>query len=167
MFLKKTVPALVLGLALVGGCEALTGDRDNNNDDTNPPRHDRISTRDRGGNDGTVMKYPADFDYGIPTGAHLAREIDQDGSLNYKAPHDGKLYLFDADSKRVVWSGSVRDNDRFSIDTRDNRASLNNDQNLIRNNRDLNPDHRYRLYFVQDSVDNTNRNTDRSSDRVQ
>ena len=161
MFVKKAFPALILGLALTAGCDSLTGDRDNNTDDTLPPRHDRISTRDRGGNDGSVMKYPADFDAGIPSGARLAREIDQDGSLSYKAAHDGKVYLFDADTKRVIWSGSVRDNDRVAIDTRDNRVSLNDDKNVLSNNRDLNPDHRYRLYFVQDS------NTDRSSDRVQ
>ena len=167
MFVKKAFPALILGLALTAGCESLTGDRDNNNDDTLPPRHDRISTRDRGGYQGDVMKYPADFDNGIPTGAHLAREIDQDGSLNYKAAHDGKLYLFDVDTKRVIWSGSVRDNDHLSIDSRDNRVTLNNDQNVLRNNRDLNPDHRYRLYFMQDSFNDSNRNIDRSSDRVQ
>src|SRR5215510_3708881 len=125
MLLKKTFSALLLGLALAAGCASLTGDRDNNNDDTAPPRHDKISKRDSGGDTGTVMKYPADFDYGIPSGAHLAREIDQDGSVTYKAPHDAKLYLFDADAKRVVCSGSIRDGERFSLNTRDNRASIN------------------------------------------
>lgn len=162
MFLKKTVPALVVGLALVAGCEALTGDRDNNNDDTLPPRHDRIGTRDRGGNDGTVMKYPADFDNGIPSDAHLAREIDQDGSVSYKAPHDAKLYLYDVDSRRVVWSGSVRDGERFNLDARDNRVTIN-DQSVSNNSRDLNRDHRYRLYTVQnyrDNIDSSSRSRD-------
>ena len=168
MFVKKTVPALILGFALVAGCESLTGDRDNNNDDTLPPRHDRISTRDRGGYEGDVMKYPADFDYGIPSGAHLAREVDQDGSVTYKAPHDAKLYLFDADSRRVVWSGSIRDGERFAFDSRDNRATVN-DQSILNNNRDLNPDHRYRLYAVRnstsDSLDSSSRSRDTSADR--
>src|SRR4051812_21235651 len=108
MDLKKTLPTLALGLALVAGCDAmgLGGDNQNNNDDTLPRRHEPIG-RDRGGNDGTVMKYPADFDNGIPTGAHLAREIDTNGGVSYKAPHDGKVYLYDVDSRRVAWSGSL------------------------------------------------------------
>ena len=48
---------------------------------------------------------------------------------------------------------------------RDGRASIN-DQSVL-NNRDINPDHRYRLYFVQDSFNDTNSTNDRSSDRVQ
>jgi hypothetical protein len=166
MFLKRTLPALLLGLALTTvGCESLGlgGDRDNNNDDTLPPRHDKISTRDRGGYDGTVMKYPADFDHGIPTGARLAREIDTNGGVNYKAAHDGKLYLYDVDTKRVMWSGNIRDGERFSIDSRDGRASVENQSVL---NRDINPDHQYRLYFVEaarDSV-NSSSSSDRSND---
>src|SRR6476646_11045920 len=108
VMIKKGLPILLLGLALTAGCDSLGlgGDRDHNNDDTLPPRHDKISTRDRGGNDGTVMKYPSDFDNGIPVGAHLAREIDTNGGVSYKAAHDGKLYVYDVDNRRVVWSGN-------------------------------------------------------------
>jgi hypothetical protein len=166
MLLKRTLPALLLGLALAtAGCESLGlgGDRDNNNDDTLPPRHDKISTRDRGDYDGTTMKYPADFDNGIPTGARLAREIDTNGGVGYKAAHDGKLYLYDVDSKRVTWSGSVRDGERFNIDSHDGRATVNNQSVL---DRDLNPDHRYRLYFVEASRDTSNSSSSsRSNDR--
>src|SRR5436305_9683599 len=146
MLLKKSIPALLLGLALVAGCDALGLGGDNSNDTS----HDRISkdrttrTRDRGENDGTVMKYPSDFDNGIPSGAHLAREIDTNGTVSYKAAHDGKLYVYDVDSRRVVWSGAIRDGERFTLDSRDNRASINGQSVL---NRNLNPDHQYRLYF--------------------
>jgi hypothetical protein len=167
MFLKRTLPALLLGLTLTAGCETLGlgGDDNKDKDSDRTTRDDRIShdhgtARDRGSYDGTVMKYPADFDHGIPTGAHLAREIDTNGGVSYKAAHDGKLYLYDVDSKRVMWSGTIRDGERFSMDSRDGRASVGNQSVL---NRDLNPDHQYRLYFVEGSRDSVNSSS--SSDR--
>jgi hypothetical protein len=171
MLFKKTLPALLLGLTLTAGCETLgLGGDDNKDSSDRTTRDDRIShdrgtARDRGGYDGTVMKYPADFDHGIPTGARLAREVDTDGSVIYKAAHDGKLYIYDVDAKRVIWSGFMRDGERLSMDTRDGRATIDGQSVL---NRDLNPDHRYRLYFVpgtRDSFDSSDRSSDRLNDR--
>jgi hypothetical protein len=153
MLLKKSIPALLLGLALVAGCDTLGLGGDNSNDTS----HDRIGhkdnthVRDRGENDGTLMKYPSDFDNGIPTGAHLAREVDVNGGVSYKAAHNGKLYVYDVDNRRVAWSGAIHDGERFTIDSHNGRATLNND--TIRDN--INPDHQYRIYFLEDS-----RNTD-------
>src|SRR4051794_19416571 len=171
--LKKTLPALLLGLTLTTGCETLGLGGDNNKDKDPPPRDARIGqndpNRDRGGYNGTEMKYPTDFDHGVPTDARLIREVDTNGSITYKTPHDGKIYVYDADSRRVVWSGSMRDGERFRMDTRDGRASIEN-QNIM-NTRDLNPDHQYHLYFVRgdrDSVNSSDRSVplnDRSSDR--
>ncbi len=152
MLLKKSIPALLLGLALVAGCDTLGLGGDNNKDKTSS-KDDRISrdrttrTRDRGDNDGTLMKYPSDFDNGVPSGAKLAREIDTNGSVSYKAAHDGKLYVYDVDSRRVAWSGNIRDGERFTIDSQNGRATLNG-ENV--QNRDINPDHQYRLYFLED-----------------
>ena len=177
---KKTLPALLLDLTLTAGCESLGlgGDNQNNTDDTIPRSRDRISkdrndpNRDRGGYDGSEMKYPADFDHGIPSDARLIREVDTNGSISYKAPHEGKLYVYDADSRRVTWSGTVRDGERFRLDSNNGRASID-DQSIMKD-RDLNPDHHYHLYFVRgarDSVDNSSSNdrnvplNDRSSDR--
>lgn len=167
---KKALPALLLGLALTAGCESLGlgGDTENNNDGSVPPRRDRVSQkdRDRGGYDGTAMKYPADFDHGIPSGAHLAREIDTNGSVSYKAPHEAKLYMYDVDARRVIWSGVVRDGERFRFDSRDGKASVG-DQSIM-NNRDLNPDHQYRLYTVDNrdsSLDSSSPSSDRLNDR--
>jgi len=167
MFLKRTLPALLLGLTLTAGCETLglggDDDKDSSDKTTRDDRisHDRGTARDRGGYDGAVMKYPADFDHGIPTGARLAREIDTNGGVSYKAAHDGKLYLYDVDARRVMWSGFIRDGERFSIDSRDGRASVENQSVL---NRDLSPDHQYRLYFVEGSRDSVNSSSS-SSDR--
>ena len=168
MSLKRTLPALLLGLTLTAGCETLGlgGDDNKDKDSDRTTRDDRIShdrgtARDRGGYDGTVMKYPADFDNGIPTGARLAREIDTNSGVNYKAAHDGKLYLYDVDTKHVTWSGTIRDGERVSIDSREGRASVENQSVL---NRNLNPDHQYRLYFVEGSRDSVNSSSS-SSDR--
>ena len=166
MLLKRTIPALLLGLALVAGCDALGLGGDNkDNSSTKDDRisHDRTTarTRDRGGYDGSAMKYPADFDNGIPSGARLVREVDTNSGVSYKTPHDGKLYVYDVDSKRVLWSGTMRDGERFTIDSQNGRATIDG-QSVI--NRDLNPDHRYHLYFVEgarDTLDSSSRGSDR------
>jgi len=174
MLIKRTIPALLLGLALVAGCDTLGlgGDNKDNKDDSST-RDDRISrdrtttrNRDRGGYDGSAMKYPADFDNGIPSGAGLVREVDTNGGVSFKTPHDGKLYVYDVDAKRVIWSGFMRDGERFQIDSNSGRANIDG-QSVI--NRDLNPDHRYRLYFLtgpRDTLDSSSRSSDRlNSDR--
>jgi len=160
MLVNKSIPALLLGLALVAGCDTLgLGGNNDNSKDKTTSKDDRISrdkntrTRDRGDYDGTIMKYPSDFDNGIPTGAKLVREIDTNGGVSYKAAHDGKLYVYDVDSKRVLWSGNIRDNERFTIDSQNGRATLNGESV---SNRDLNPDHQYRLYFIEDLRANDN-----------
>jgi len=163
--LKKTLSTLLLGLTLTAGCEALglggdnkdSSDKTTNGDDR--ISHDRGTARDNRG--GFEMKYPADFDHGIPSGARLVREVDSRGGVSYKTPHDGRLYVYDVDSRRVVWSGTMRDGERFTIDSQNGRASIEG-QSVI--NRDLSPDHQYRLYFVEgarDSVDTSNRSNDR------
>jgi len=163
--LSRTLPALLLGLTLTAGCESLGLGGDSNNTDEPKLKNDRIGhdrndpNSDRGGYDGSVMKYPADFDHGIPTDARLTREIDTNGSVSYKAAHDGKLYIYDVDSKRVVWSGALHDGERFRIDPSSGKASIN-DQNLMNNSRDLNPDHQYRLYMVRSEVDSSSTRSD-------
>ena len=166
MLLKRAFPALLFGLAIVAGCETLGLGGDNK--DNTSSRNDRISrdrttarNRDRGGYDGSAMKYPADFDNGIPSGARLVREVDTNGGVSFKTPHDGKLYVYDVDAKRVIWSGFMRDGERFQIDSNSGRASIDG-QSVT--NRDLNPDHRYRIYFVEgarDTLDSSSRSSDR------
>jgi hypothetical protein len=166
---KKTFPALVLGLGLVAGCESLGlgGDDSKDSSSDKTTRDDRISRdsdtahRDRGGFE---MKYPADFDHGVPSGARLVREANG-SDVQYKTPHDGKLYVYDVDSKRVTWSGFMRDGERFTMDSRNGRARVEN-QDIM--NKDLNPDHQYRMYFVEgsrDSLDSSSSSRDRYDDR--
>src|SRR2546426_11913451 len=101
MLIKRTVPALLFGLIHVAGCDTLGlgGDNKDSSDKTKT-RDDRIS-HDRGtarNRDRTIneMKYPADFDNGVPSGARLVREANG-RDVQYKTPHDGKLYVYDVD----------------------------------------------------------------------
>jgi hypothetical protein len=82
---------------------------------------------------------------GIPERAHLLREGDG-RDLNFRAAHDGTVYVYDADDQRVVYSGDVRDGERFYLDSQKRRVYVN-DQEV--SDRDLARDHRYQVYFEQ------------------
>jgi hypothetical protein len=64
---------------------------------------------------------------GVPRDAGLVRtESDANGTvLSYRAPHPGRLYVFDRRSQRVIWSGNLRDGDAFSYSVVDNRGAIN------------------------------------------
>jgi len=146
MSFKKTFPALILGLSLVAGCESLGLGGNDDNKDSGSTRDDRIS-RDRRDRPGYEMKYPADYDNGVPNGARLVREVNADGHVTFTAPHSGRLYVYDVDDRRVAWDGDIRDGDAVRFDSRDNRGSVNNRDINMR----LDRDHRYRLYVMEDS----------------
>jgi hypothetical protein len=78
----------------------------------------------------------------IPTSASRVDE-GNGPRLTYSPRRDGTLYVYDADDDRVVYSGGVRADDRFSLDPAD-RATVNGRTVLGTN---LNPNHRYRIYF--------------------
>jgi hypothetical protein len=152
MMLKKTLPILLLGFAMTAGCETLGlgGDEDTTSSDDRVSRDDRISREgDPSGRNrpGFEMRYPGDFDNGVPTGARLVREADGE-RVRYKTPHDGRLYIYDVDDRRVAHQEEMRDGDQFIFDARDERATMN-DRNV---NARINRDHRYRLYFVEDNA---------------
>ncbi len=170
---KKTLPILILGLAMTTGCETLGlgGDEDTSDDDRvsrddRTSRDDRISRDDDPagrGRGGFEMKYPSDYDNGIPTGARLVREDNGRDRITHKPAHDGRLYLYDVDDRRVVDQFEMRDGDNFVMDVRDERAMVN-DRSI---NARINRDHRYRLYFVESGGAglNRDRNLDRDLDR--
>jgi hypothetical protein len=78
----------------------------------------------------------------IPTSASRVDE-GNGPRLTYSPRRDGTLYVYDADDDRLVYSGGVRADDRFSLDPAD-RATVNGRTVLGTN---LNPNHRYRIYF--------------------
>jgi hypothetical protein len=144
-----------LSLGFVAGCETLGVDGDNDYDRDTYRYERRDVEYDYGGrqNDGWVArKYPnrndrydydrgnerlgiddargpsgAAHDAGIPRDAGLVRtESDANGTvLSYRAPHPGRLYVYDRRSQRVIWSGALRDGDAFSYSVVDNRGAVN------------------------------------------
>lgn len=83
--------------------------------------NERLGVDDqRGPNGGAVSA-------GIPRDAGLVRtESDANSTvLSYRAPHPGKLYVYDRRGQRLIWSGNLRDGDVFSFSLVDNRGALN------------------------------------------
>lgn len=64
--------------------------------------------------------------------------------MEYEPSRDGVVYVYDVDDDRVIYVGRVRDRERFRLDPDGGRALINN-RTVFRS--DLNPRHRYRLYF--------------------
>ena len=79
----------------------------------------------------------------IPTDA-VAVDTGEGERLQYEPNRDGVLYVYDADDDRVVYVGRVREREQFRLDPAGNRALINS-RVVFRS--DLNPRHRYRLYF--------------------
>lgn len=77
-----------------------------------------------------------------------AEAVEVDGGegarLEYEPSRSGVMYVYDVDDDRVIFVGRVRDRERFRLDPDANRATINS-KTVFRS--DLNPRHRYRLYF--------------------
>jgi hypothetical protein len=78
----------------------------------------------------------------IPRGA---TEVEGgEGRLEYEPSRDGVIYVYDVDHDQVIYVARVRDRERFRLDPEGDRATINT-RTVFRG--DLNPRHRYRLYF--------------------
>lgn len=65
-------------------------------------------------------------------------------ALEYEPSRNGVVYVYDVDDDQVIYVGRVRDRERFRLDPDGGRALINS-RTVFRS--DLNPRHRYRLYF--------------------
>lgn len=79
----------------------------------------------------------------IPAEAQ-AVDTGEGSRLEHEPDRDGVVYVYDADDDRVIYVGRVRERERFRLDPEGNRALINS-RTVFRS--DLNPRHRYRLYF--------------------
>jgi outer membrane murein-binding lipoprotein Lpp len=79
----------------------------------------------------------------IPADAQ-AVDTGEGARLEYEPTRDGVIYVYDADLDRVVYVGRIRERERFRLDPDAGRAQINS-RTVFRS--DLNPRHRYRLYF--------------------
>lgn len=79
----------------------------------------------------------------IPAAAE-AVDTGEGTRLEYEPTRDGVIYVYDADDDRVVYVGRIRDRERFRLDPDAGRGVINS-RTVFRS--ELNPRHRYRLYF--------------------
>jgi len=78
----------------------------------------------------------------IPAGAE---EVEAGrGELRYSAQRDGKVWVYDAETDKMVYTGPIRDGDRITVDPDRNQIVVGgqtvSEQPLI-------SDHKYRIYF--------------------
>jgi len=82
---------------------------------------------------------------GLPRDAVMLQEGG--GSIGVRARNNGTLYLYDIEDQRVVWSGQIRDGERFSLDSDADSAAINGrtvyrDESVRR--------HRHRIFIDTD-----------------
>ena len=78
----------------------------------------------------------------IPPGAD--RVAGGDGPIEYRAQRDGDVWVYDADSKKMVYTGPVRDGDRVRVNTESNQILIGG---RTVSERPLAGDHKYEIYF--------------------
>lgn len=164
MLLPRWMVAVGLGLACtaMAGCELFNGDDDDDEltttrsggryDDRYDGRYDsrgdvvigrdRTSDADRY-DDGRQARWP-DSTGTIPAGATTVGEMDG-GNMTFRPRQDGKVYVFDSTDERVIWSGRLRDGERFVLRPAQHDATINGQSvDLPR----LGAGHGFSLYFL-------------------
>ena len=98
----------------------------------------------------------------VPTTATKMTQGSQ--QLTFTAPHDGMVYVEDANDHKLVYSGEMRRNQKLSLDSTktDNQIMLDG-QTVI--DRTLRAAHDYNIYF-DDRMGTMHNNMNTSSDRM-
>jgi hypothetical protein len=150
LYNRRIIAAALLATCFAVGCESDNKDDKPRNHDKTARRdrqreHDRLDTtspdpvvaRDRGrtGQSPGMDEIPADAQ-AVDTGAGAR--------LNYEPTRDGVIYVYDTDADKVIYVGRIRDREQFRLDPDAGRAQINT-RTVFRS--DMNPRHRYRLYF--------------------
>lgn len=68
-------------------------------------------------------------------------------SVFFNAPHDGRVYAYDATSGDMIYSGDVKRGQMLKVDAKENKVVLDN---TTVTERDLVNDHRYKIFFDRD-----------------
>ena len=164
------IPAFLAGLFAAGtGCEVFNDDddevkvrrdrdrvsrRDTYNDTyrdrTRDTTYDRVDRR----TDDAVLSGSGTTGRGLDRIPRRAERVDAaqgTSELTYAARRDGTIYVYDVDADQLVYTGTLRDGQRFVLDPDDNLAEIDGRKVL---DRDLKSSHRFRLYFAEDSLRN-------------
>jgi hypothetical protein len=84
---------------------------------------------------------------GIPRNARRVDSAPGTTEMAYDARRDATVYVYDVDSDKIVYTGSLRSGDRFILDANDNIALINGKKVL---DKDLKSRHVFRLYVLDD-----------------
>ena len=90
---------------------------------------------------------PSNSQVKVPSNARRIAEGVGATRLIHRPLRDGTIYVQDRTDGKVVYTGPVRAGDNVVIDPRADALTVNDTQ--VRHDPHLNPDHGYRLYFVQ------------------
>lgn len=80
----------------------------------------------------------------IPSRAHEVRTVSGRDAVTYRPDRSGTLYAYDADDGRLVWSGRVDRDQRFTLDPAGNLVTVDGQRVA---DRPMSPRHTYKLYF--------------------
>ena len=84
----------------------------------------------------------------IPSGTD--RVASGEGTIEYRAERDGDIWVYDTHSKKMVYTGPVRDGDRVRVNTDTNQVTIGG---RTVSERSLAGDHKYEIYFRRPKAD--------------
>lgn len=150
LYNRWIIAAALLATCLAVGCES-------DKKDDKPRSHDKAARRERqrerdrldttspdpvvASDRGRTGRSPGMDE--VPTDAQ-AVDTGSGTRLDYEPTRDGVIYVYDTDADKVIYVGRIRDREQFRLDPDAGRAQINS-RTVFRS--DMNPRHRYRLYF--------------------
>ena len=84
----------------------------------------------------------------VPPNARLL--VQGDKTLNYAAPQDGDVYVYDSNDSTLIYSGHVEKGQSISIDPEDDKVMIDN---KLAVEKDIHAGNVHRIYFVPDRHD--------------
>jgi hypothetical protein len=82
----------------------------------------------------------------IPSGAD--RVASGEGPIDYRAQRNGDIWVYDANTKKMVYTGPVNDGDRVRVNTETNQILVGG---RTVSERPLAGNHKYEIYFRRPS----------------
>jgi hypothetical protein len=82
----------------------------------------------------------------VPPGASMSVQGDQ--QLTYTAPRDGEVYVYDASSRKLLYSGHIEKGQVLSVDPDKDKIMIDSKLAL---EKDIHAGNRHRIYFEPDA----------------
>jgi hypothetical protein len=81
----------------------------------------------------------------IPSSALMVSQGDE--QLAYQAPSDGNIYVYDAETDRMVYSGKIEKGDTITVDPEKDRISIDGATKV---EKAINAGNRHKIFFDRD-----------------